>query len=311
MIAAASSLWYLVGATMFLLDSSHAFHAIIPRMGVVASTGRYSSTCLADTASGTNQVSSPGRVLRPRKLDFDHPQFKNLTLNKTLPPIDSITWKLWLNNMDIAECALNTDYIQGIQNGSLDPNTYGRYTVQDAAYCTHAVSDYKTNICRSISESPDITPFSEARYFGYTKYAESIIKDWHLNGTTAIIPGPAAQHYINFENMVATSHEYHPIYFIIAMIPCEQLWVWLGQTMLPNLESGNLYTFWIKENQSLQSLDGANRLNNFVNDYFDENPKLYDEALAQRVYRGSMVGELNFFLESTNGELISLGDIAA
>ncbi len=42
--------------------------------------------------------------------------------------------KLFSESMDLANEALDTQFIQGIKAGTLDPTVYGGYTVQDAAY---------------------------------------------------------------------------------------------------------------------------------------------------------------------------------
>ncbi len=50
----------------------------------------------------------------PRRINFDHPALKSIPLNdKTPPPKDSISWKLWEDCLDIAQEALKTDFIQG------------------------------------------------------------------------------------------------------------------------------------------------------------------------------------------------------
>ena len=45
--------------------------------------------------------------------------------------------KLFNNSLDIAKSALDTCFIQGIKNGTLDPRDYGAYAVQDSVYISH------------------------------------------------------------------------------------------------------------------------------------------------------------------------------
>ncbi|MCG8459443.1 MAG: hypothetical protein MI919_24460, partial [Holophagales bacterium] len=62
----------------------------------------------------------------PRRVDVVHPALAPIPLDdEAPPPEDSFAWKLWLECRDLAQDALATDYIQGIANGTLDPNVYG------------------------------------------------------------------------------------------------------------------------------------------------------------------------------------------
>ncbi len=237
----------------------------------------------------------------PRRVDFSHQAFDAIPLNdKTPSPGDSISWKLWLACQDVAQEALATDYIQGIENGNLDPNSYGQYTIQDAVYCSRAQDDYQTIENRALSDGhPQLAAFAKARYDSYAKYNTETFADWHIADANAVSPGHAAQAYIDFEHLIA--NEKHPIYGLICMMPCEQLWPWLATELKGDSGSGNLYGFWITENADW---GGAYRLDNFVDDWFAEYRQVYDWDSALFVFRSAMVCELNSF-RSACGQALS------
>jgi len=227
----------------------------------------------------------------PRKVDLSHPAINALVSDENPPAKGSIAWKLWLNAADIANEALNSDFIQGIKHGDLSPDKYGHYTIQDAAYCQHGEEDYRTIESRAKEmNEPTLAAFAEARYLSYASYTKSVLESWHLKDITSLTPGPAAQAYIDFERQTAQTLD--PIYLIIAMIPCDQLWPWLAGEISSGNRPGNVYDFWITENNSWH---GAYRLDNFINAWFAEHPDQYNEPLANWVFQSCMTGEANFF----------------
>lgn len=243
-------------------------------------------------------------IFLPRRVDFSHELLKNITWNTNKPDPDSFSWKLWTDSMDLARMALNSKYVQGVARGNLDPNSFGKYSVQDTAYCFNAKNDYQTIENRAIEKKRDVmAAFAKARYDSYTNYVDALLKQWHISDPNAISPGPAAQEYINLEHFVANS-ELPLLYGIISMIPCSQLWAWLGDELRGDIRPDNIYDFWIQENDSWH---GSYRLDNFVNEQLKEHPmSKEDEELALKVYRGCMACEVNFFYSACGETLVSL-----
>ncbi len=231
--------------------------------------------------------------IHPRKTNFEHPDLIEISLNDKKPSFkNSISWKLWLNCQDLAIDALNTDFIQGIKKGKLNPNDYGQYTVQDCAYTYHGQKDYQNLENRAAKmELPELAAFAKARWISYKKYYEEETNNWHIKDPSALKLNEAASWYINSEKK-AFSDMYHPIYGIIAMIPCDQLWPWLALELEPSKKESGVYSFWIENNLGF---GGAYRLDNFVDSWFKNNPGVYNEDIANYIYRCSMIGELNFF----------------
>jgi len=236
----------------------------------------------------------------PRRINFSHEALKNLTWNDKPPPSDSISWKLWQACQDIAQAALNTDYIQGIANGNLNPNNYGQYTIQDSVYCYNAQNDYLTIEKRANSENfPELAAFAKARYESYVSYTKETFSNWHIKEPSALSPSQAAQTYIDFEHLAAT--DYSPIYGVVAMIPCDQLWPWLATQLKSKVSATNLYSFWITENEDWS---GAYRLDNFIDAWFAKHPNIYSWNDALYIYQSCMTCELNFF-KSACGQALS------
>ena len=239
----------------------------------------------------------------PRRLNVQHPALQSIPLNdKAPPPDDSIAWKLWLACQDVAQEALNSDYVQGIKSGTLDPNRYGQYTLQDAVYCHHAQSDYQGLESRATAAGESaLAAFAKARCESYASYNAHTFKTWHIQNADALAPGKAAQTYIDFEHQIA--NEWEPIYGVLAMIPCDQLWSYLATQLKDDAGSGNLYSFWIKGNNDW---GGAYRLDNFIDAWFAEHPEVYNWDSALFVFRSCMTCEANFFRSTCGQDLLPM-----
>ncbi|MEM9555435.1 MAG: TenA family transcriptional regulator [Acidobacteriota bacterium] len=238
----------------------------------------------------------------PRRTNFHHPALAEQSLSTEAPAEDSISWRLWTACADLAQRGLETDYIQGIAHGSLHPNDYGRYTVQDAAYCAHAAADYQTIEKRALAAGEDrLAAFAQARYAGYQAYDQQVFEQWHLRGGDAVRPSPAAQTYIDFEHRAAESLA--PVYGVLAMVPCDELWPWLATELKPSAVPTNLYSFWIEENADWH---GAYRLDNSLDAWFADHPDVFDWDTALWVMRSGMTCEVNLFRSACGQSLVEM-----
>lgn len=215
-------------------------------------------------------------------------------LNVDPPPVDSPAWNLWMDptSQSLAQNALDTAYIQGIKNGNLDPGAYGGYSVQDYKYCSDALKDYRKahSIAKKLGGSYDImASFIHAKIESYKHYNESVSKQWHLRGASSISLSPPFNSYAESEAGLVSSDTL--IYFIVAMIPCEQLWAWLADQLQPSIQPGNVYGFWVNDNLSWH---GAYLLDNFVNTWVSDGGS-YDPQVALTAYQASLNGEFQCF----------------
>lgn len=244
----------------------------------------------------------------PRRVDFTHDILKNITWNESKPDPNSYSWKLWTDNLSIATLALNSKYVQGIAQGNLNPISFGQYSVQDAAYCFNAQNDYLTLEDRANKKQRvEMESFAKARYDSYVNYVESILKQWHISDATAILPGSAADNYIQLEHKIANSN-HALILGIISMIPCSQLWAWLGDKLQKDIKPDNIYDFWIQDNTD--SWGGAYRLDNFVNEQIKQYPmNPSEQELAGKIYQACMTCELNFFKSACDESQIEMPNL--
>ncbi len=200
------------------------------------------------------------------------------------PALYPMAAMLWDQSQDLAQAALESDYIQGIAKGTLKPDAYGQYSVQDVAYCHHGLEDWRTAAARATH--PAFKAFAQARVESWVKYTKETYSAWHIEDPSAVTLCDAAQAYADFESEVART--YDPIYAAVVMTPCDRLWSWLAQQLAPEATPTNLYTFWIKENTGDS---GARHLERII----DANADLLDESTALEVFRRAMLGEVNFF----------------
>eukprot|EP00057_Strongylocentrotus_purpuratus_P005039 XP_003730066.1 PREDICTED: uncharacterized protein LOC764526 isoform X1 [Strongylocentrotus purpuratus] len=199
---------------------------------------------------------------------------------------------LWDKSQVQAQAALDTDFIQGIKSGLLDPTNYGGYTVQDAVYCDNA-TDY-FGIAEMKACDKELKEFIAARIKSYAEYTEIMFKEWYIKHPKGIAMGDAAASYSKFELGVATKEE--PFYLLIAMLPCEKLWGWLAQEIKSGINDTNVYSFWIQDN-----LPGSHTLANYI----DENAENFkvDLKKAMKIYKDGMQCEVDFFTSGTIEEV--------
>ncbi|MCG8454917.1 MAG: hypothetical protein MI919_01450, partial [Holophagales bacterium] len=183
-----------------------------------------------------------------------------------------------------------------------DPNVYGQYTLQDAVYCHYGQDDYRVLEQRAAADGEAaMAAFAKARYESYAKYNAETFEAWHIRNADAVALSEPEQVYIDFEHQVATSQA--PIFGLIAMIPCDQLWAWLATELQGQAGPANLYSFWIHENADW---GGAYRLDNFVDAWVAAHSGACDPATALFVYRSCMTCEVNLFRYACGQKLLPM-----
>lgn len=212
-------------------------------------------------------------------------------LSTAPPPAGSLFWIMWNDCTAIAQSAFETDFIQGIGAGMLDPVKYGGFNVSDAYYCFNGAQDYLT--AESQATDPVLKAFLWKKYSSYQNYNQTFPTIWHIRDASGIVPISVCAAYSAFESNVA-SH-YLPIYCLTTMIPCEFLWYWLA-SQLPPPAPQNLYGSWITGNNSP---DGSYAMGNFLNDYMNNNPGIVDPNIATQLYTQAMNYEMQNFKAAT------------
>ncbi|XP_071945550.1 uncharacterized protein [Antedon mediterranea] len=216
------------------------------------------------------------------------------TKNTSSLPAKRLSNILWNKNIDKANEALHTDFIQGIQSGLLDPTSYGKYTLQDAVYCYQAAETVEVAQIKAEDENDILmVNFLTARKDMMKEYASSILEDWHLNDPTAIKLGEAVRTYITLGRNVAETK--HPFYLLVAMLPCSMLWSWLATEIQSGISDTNVYSSWIKKNLIGNRTGGS--LVGFIDVYAEKYQLDLNEL--EIIYRGAMDSEVRFFSSAT------------
>lgn len=225
----------------------------------------------------------------PRRIALTKTDLLSAEFNTDPPPPDSIFWNLWNSCASIAKQALATPYIQGIGSGSLDPNVFGGFYVNDAYYCFNGEQDY----CEAskAATDPNVKTFLQQKYLSYSRYNEVFPTIWHVSSAQCAIPNQVTADYSAFETSVAASAvagKFDPVYLLIAMLPCEYLWAWLAQQLAAKRFPNNVYQAWIDDNADPS---GAFAMGNFLASYQGLN-----QYMAHDFYSKAMQFELDNFL---------------
>lgn len=227
----------------------------------------------------------------PRRITLDRKFLIQNNLSTDPPPQDSLFWYLWNQTIDIANKALSTDFIQGINKGTLDPVKYGAFTVSDSYYCFNGAQDYLS--AESKAEHPVLKLFLFKKYQSYQSYNEEFPTTWHIRDASGVVPIDVCKAYSDFEKQVA-SHQ-PSIYTLITMIPCEYLWYWLANSLMP-ASTTNLYAPWITGNGDPS---GAYAIGNFINEYQKSYPNDINTNEALNLYQTAMNYEMENFAAAT------------
>ena len=190
----------------------------------------------------------------------------------------------------ICNLAKESEYIQGMVKGTLDPNVFGGYTVQDAAYCFKAVDSFE-RAAEKMQEvgKPEFALLYRAQSESYKSYNQYFVQTWRLQNTDSVVMGPAAATYVGYERALSQND---PKYLCIAMLPCTMLWPWIADQLIASVSKNNPYYVWFEDNKP--SPGHKSHLEKFVDHFFVQvEPEEWQKCLS--IFQEGLVNEVNFF----------------
>jgi len=195
----------------------------------------------------------------------------------------------------IRNAAKESNFIQGMAAGTLDPDDYGGYMVQDAAYCFNAVEafDYAANQMQ-VQGKPEFSLLYRVQSESYKKYNQEFVKTWRLKNTESVVMGPAASMYVGYE---AALSRQDAKYLAIAMLPCTMLWPWIAGQLIDSVDPKNPYYDWFNDNKP--EPNHQSRLEKFVDYFFS----LEEKEKSLVIFHEGMINELNFFRDACDETL--------
>ncbi|KAL3858877.1 hypothetical protein ACJMK2_009126 [Sinanodonta woodiana] len=144
--------------------------------------------------------------------------------------LEPLSVYLWNSSRYQQQNSLKSKFIQGLQNGTLDPTDFGGFMVQDYVYCFRCKESIDTAAGKE--QDPTLKDFLEKRSEYYMKYYQELFTSWHIIDPAGIALSEACDEYAALDKEVAETMI--SLYFIVSMIPCAKLWPWLGQQISSN-----------------------------------------------------------------------------
>ncbi|MEB3294931.1 MAG: TenA family protein [Synechococcales bacterium] len=195
--------------------------------------------------------------------------------------------ELWQANQDLAKACLHSPFVQGLARGTLPHHKFAYYVGQDAFFLETFARAYTV----AAAKSPNWYGFETFHTLAHGALQELRLHQqyadrWRIN-LTEVQPGLATRRYVEF--LMNTAWEESVGMTAIAMAPCMRLYAFLGQTLAKHDLPKHDYLEWIEtySDETFESL--AQTLEDLVDRYAPEDPKLYS------VYRYAMLCERDFF----------------
>jgi len=231
----------------------------------------------------------------PRRIKFNF----NLSPQEdtSVPGRSSFSQDLFNNatSVTIRNAAKETKFIQGMANGTLDPDDYGGYMVQDAAYCFNAVGAFDFAAQQmQLQGKLEFSLLYRVQSESYKSYNQEFVKTWRLKNTDSVVMGPAAEMYVGYESALSRQDAK---FLSIAMLPCTMLWPWIAGELIDSVDKKNPYYGWFEDNKP--DPNDKSRLEKFVDFFFTEE----DKEKSLLIFHEGLVNELNFFRDACDETL--------
>ncbi|OUL28654.1 TenA family transcriptional regulator [Nostoc sp. RF31YmG] len=199
----------------------------------------------------------------------------------------TLSIELWTANQDLAQACLEHPFVQGIANGTLEPEKFAYYVGQDAFFLEAFARAYSI----AAAKAPD--------WLGFTTFhtlADGVLHELRLHQGYAaqwgvnlhsVEPGVATRRYTDF--LLATAWGGDVGLTAAAMSPCMRLYAFLGEQLANDGIPDHLYANWIRTYSSADFQPLAQNLESLVDNYASATP------LVHSTYRYAMFCERDFF----------------
>ncbi|MEM7253040.1 MAG: TenA family protein [Pseudomonadota bacterium] len=193
---------------------------------------------------------------------------------------------LWNDNLATARACLEHPFVQGIATGALRQETFKLYVAQDAFFLEAFARAY----AMGIAKAPDRDGLNIFRdllngVFEELNLHQEYAARWGITLDTAPIPSTRA--YTDF--LLATAALGPINQLAAAMTPCMRLYAWLGQSLVPDVNSDSPYREWVDTYAGNEIDSLAGELESLLDRYGSD-----DRGVAD-CYRTAMELELGFF----------------
>ncbi|NP_001314821.1 uncharacterized protein LOC100332348 precursor [Danio rerio] len=198
--------------------------------------------------------------------------------------VEDVYEYLWQKNKDLAVQTLNLDFLRQMESGSLQAERYVNFTIQDIGYVL-AVTKMLKRMSAEVSQPDDIRDFMKGRFASYKSFGELLLNMYFFKAEPPIQRIPALRNYLLYYRYLMLEE---PIYFVVGLLPCARLWVWLANNL--NIPPTNAYFTWKVDNMGGHPEKHYKAL---LNKYLNTADKV---AKANAVFRDQMQNEYKFFL---------------
>ncbi|BAZ28526.1 transcriptional activator, TenA family protein [Cylindrospermum sp. NIES-4074] len=205
----------------------------------------------------------------------------------------TLSTELWAANEDLALACLEHPFVQGIGDGTLEPEKFAYYIGQDAFFLEAFARAYSV----AAAKSPD--------WLGFTTFhnlAGGVMEELHLHESYAtqwgvnlrdLEPGTATRRYTDF--LLATAWGGDVGLTAAAMSPCMRLYAFLGEQLAVDGIPNHSYANWIRTYSSADFQPLAQQLESLVENYASATTLVYS------TYRYAMLCERDFFQAAWTG----------
>ncbi|MCO5601012.1 hypothetical protein L7F22_055128 [Adiantum nelumboides] len=195
----------------------------------------------------------------------------------------NLSTALWDSATDLLPEVWEARFIKGVKDGNLDPNFYGAYIMQDAAWLIEVSKVYE-QVANDESAHEALREYATRRTASFLKFGQELWEDFTVKEDATII-GTAATNYLNIVNSSTTT--YGAPYVMIATYACTILWDNITAELSTMVDSSNPYALWVYNNSGNSGRHAA-----FIDTWASE---WYDLNLSIAIFRQAMGGEIGLF----------------
>lgn len=199
----------------------------------------------------------------------------------------TISAQLWKANQDLTQACLEHPFVQGIADGTLEPQKFAYYVGQDAFFLKAFARAHSI----AAAKAPNWAGFIifhnlAAGVLQELQLHQSYAKAWKVD-LQSVEPEAATRHYSDF--LLATAWDGDVGLTAAAMSPCIRLYAFLGQQLARNGIPNHQYADWIRTYSSPDFELLAEQLESLVESYATAT------TLVHSTYRYAMLCERDFF----------------
>ena len=191
---------------------------------------------------------------------------------------------------------MSSNFIEGMVQGTLDPDAFSAFELQDAVYLGKTRIILRETATTMTSSHPSFADMYNIQAGKYDQHYQALLSKKNMQEANSVVMGPVTKQYLEFLTQLSTKKD--PRLLAFGVLPCSQSWRFISGQLIGKVDPKSEYKGWFEAN--LRQPDYESKLEKFINGQVEEGVFSRKKSKIESTYFEGMQSEENFIAHASD-----------